>query len=60
LIVANKGGNKGREADKNDASRRSEDTAAQNRRDEAVSRDPDIRGVNRKFSRGPHKRDAQD
>lgn len=57
--MGNKGGNKGREADKNDASRRSEDTAAQNARDEAVSRDPDIGGVNRRFSHGPHKRDRR-
>jgi len=55
--MGNKGGNKGREADKNDASRRSEDTAARNAKDEAVSRDPDIRGVMRRQSRGIHDRD---
>lgn len=55
-----KGGNKGREGGKNDASRRSEDTAAQNKKDEAVSRDPDIRGVMRRQARDVHKRDAND
>lgn len=55
-----KGGNKSRESGKNDASRRSEDTAAQNKRDEAVSRDPDIRGVMRRQARDVHKRDAND
>jgi hypothetical protein len=55
--VANKGGNKGREADKNDPKRRSEDTAAQNKKDEAVARDPDIRGVTRREAGDVHKRD---
>lgn len=52
-----KGGNKARESGKDDPSRRSEDTAAQNERDEAVSRDPDIGGVmRREASTDPHKR----
>jgi hypothetical protein len=58
--VGNKGGNKGREGGKNDASRRSEDTTAQNTRDEAVARDPDIRGVTKREARDIHKRGAQD
>lgn len=55
-----KGGNKSRESDKNDASRRSEDTAARNAKDEVVARDPDIRGVTRREARDIHKRGAQD
>jgi hypothetical protein len=58
--VANKGGNKGRESGTNDASRRSEDTTARNAKDEAVARDPDVRGVTRREARDVHKRGAQD
>jgi len=58
--VGNKGGNKSRETGKNDASRRSEDTTAKNKKDEAVARDPDIRGVTRREARDIHKRGAQD
>lgn len=58
--MGNKGGNKARESGKDDASRRSEDTTTQNARDEAVARDPDIRGVTRREARGIHKRGAQD
>lgn len=54
--MGNKGGNKGREADKNDASRRSEDTAAQNAKDRAVAADPDIAGVMRRQADDIHKR----
>jgi hypothetical protein len=53
--MSNKGGNKGRSG-----TNRSEDTAAQNKKDEAVARDPDIRGVTRREARDIHKRDAQD
>lgn len=55
--MANKGGNKGRESGKDDASRRSEDTAARNAKDKAVARDPDIRGVTRREAGDIHKRD---
>lgn len=58
--MAGKGGNKSRETGKNDASRRSEDTTAQNTKDEAVARDPDIRGVTKRQARDIHKRGAQD
>jgi hypothetical protein len=55
-----KGGNKAREGAKDDSSRRSEDTAAQNERDEAVARDPDIGGVTvRGASTDPHARGRQ-
>lgn len=56
--MASQGGNKGRSAGGGNPNRRSEDTAAQNSRDEAVSRDPDIGGVmRRQASTDPHKRD---
>ncbi len=57
MIVANKGGNKG--SSRGEGSR-SEDTEAQNKKDEAVSRDPDIRGVMKRQARDIHKRDARD
>lgn len=50
--MANKGGNKGSSGKK-----RSEDTETQNARDEAVARDPDIRGVTRREAGDIHKRD---
>lgn len=50
--MANKGGNKGRES-----KRRGEDTTTQNKKDEAVARDPDIRGVTRREAGDIHKRD---
>lgn len=53
--MAGKGGNKGKKTEA-----RSEDTATRNAKDEAVARDPDIRGVTRREARDIHKRDAQD
>jgi hypothetical protein len=54
-----KGGNKSRETGKNDSTRRSEDTTAKNKRDEAVSRDPDIGGVTKREAHDVHKRDRR-
>lgn len=50
--MANKGGNKGAQG-----RTRSEDTATQNTNDEAVARDPDIRGVTKREAGDIHKRD---
>jgi hypothetical protein len=50
--VANKGGNKGAKG-----RARSEDTATQNEKDKAVSRDPDIGGVMKREAGDIHKRD---
>jgi hypothetical protein len=50
--VANKGGNKGAQGKV-----RSDDTTGQNKKDEAVARDPDIRGVTRREAGDVHKRD---
>jgi hypothetical protein len=49
--VANKGGNKGSQG-----KARSEDTEAQNTKDETVARDPDIRGVRQREAGDIHKR----
>lgn len=50
--MANKGGNKG-----SAGKARTEDTASQNAKDEAVARNPDIRGVTRREAGDIHKRD---
>jgi hypothetical protein len=53
--MANKGGNKDARHD-----RKSEDTTAQNKRDEGVARDPDIGGVQQRISHDQHMRDRKD
>lgn len=50
--MPNKGGNKGRSG-----TNRSEDTATRNTQDEAVHREPDIRGVTKREAGDIHKRD---
>jgi hypothetical protein len=50
--MSNKGGNKGRPG-----KARSEDTATRNTKDEAVHRDPDIKGVTQREAGDIHKRD---
>jgi hypothetical protein len=51
--MGRRGGNLGRQSAK------SGESAAQNRKNEAVHRDPDIGGIFRRFSHGPHMRERR-